>query len=235
MTLKEVMTELESLGSEQTRKVLRKHGATDPFFGVKIGDMKNLRKALKGNQVTALELYATGNSDAMYLAGLIADENKMTKTQFNQWVKQAPWSLIANTTVASLAAESPHAIALAGKWIDARKELVASAGWCTLSHHLSIVGDEVGEMEWIDGLVERVVEEIHGERNEVKASMNGFLIALGCFCPSFTKAVRRAAKTIGAVDVDQGETSCKTPDIAAYIDKVEKAGRVGKTKKMARC
>ena len=49
MTLKEVLTELESLGSEQTRKVLRKHGATDPFFGVKIGDMKNLRKALKGN------------------------------------------------------------------------------------------------------------------------------------------------------------------------------------------
>jgi 3-methyladenine DNA glycosylase AlkD len=235
MTVNEVMTELEALGSEQTRKVLRKHGATDPFFGVKIGDMKNLRKALKGNQEIAFELYDTGNSDAMYLAGLIADETKMTKTQFNQWVKKAPWSLIANTTVAALAAESPHAIALAKKWIDAKKELVASAGWCTLSHHLSLVGDEVSDPDWIGSLVPRVVAEIHDERNEVKASMNGFLIALGCFCPSFTKAVRKAAKTIGAVEVDQGKTACKTPDISAYIDKVEKAGRMGKTKKMARC
>ena len=70
---------------------------------------------------------------------------------------------------------------------------------------------------------------------EVKASMNGFLIALGCFCSSFTQAVRKAEKTIGPVDVDQGGTSCKTPDIAAYIDQLEKAGRVGKTKIMARC
>jgi 3-methyladenine DNA glycosylase AlkD len=235
MTLDEVMAELESLGSEQTRKTLRKHGATDPFFGVKIGDLKNLRTALKGNQEMALALYATENSDAMYLAGLIADEKVMTKTQFNQWVKKAPWSLIANTTVAALAAESSHALSLARKWIDAPQELVASAGWSTLTHHLSIVGDEVLEKEWIESLVERVVEKIHTARNEVKSSMNGFLIALGCFCPSLTETVRKAAGEIGPVIVDQGDTACQTPGITAYLDKVEKAGRIGRTKKRARC
>jgi len=63
--------QLEALGSEQTRKNLRRHGATDPFFGVKVGDLKPVAQKLKGQQDLALQLYATGNSDAQYLAGMI--------------------------------------------------------------------------------------------------------------------------------------------------------------------
>ncbi|WP_338151782.1 hypothetical protein [Listeria cornellensis] len=49
MNTNEVMQQLESLGSEQTRKTLCKHGANEPIFGVKIGDMKQfLVKKNKG-------------------------------------------------------------------------------------------------------------------------------------------------------------------------------------------
>lgn len=235
MKLDEVMRELERLGNEQTRKTLMRHGVPEPLFGVRIGDLKPLRKKLKGHHALALELYATGNSDAMYLAGLIADETAVTRTELNRWVREANCPLHANTTVAALAAESPHALVLARKWMESPKELVAAAGWSTLTHHLSLVGDELSEPEWTGSLVGRVVDEIHNERNEVKAAMNGFLIALGCFCPSFTETVRKAAGRMGPVEVDQGDTACRTPDIAADLDKVEKLGRLGKTKKAARC
>ena len=99
MTVSEVLSELEKLGNEQTKKTLMRHGAVEPLFGVKIGDLKPLRKVLKKNHALALELYASGNSDAMYLAGLIADENQVTKAELNLWMKQASWSLISGTAL----------------------------------------------------------------------------------------------------------------------------------------
>jgi hypothetical protein len=42
MTLDQAMSELAALGSEQTKRTLARHGAKEPFFGVKIGDVKIL-------------------------------------------------------------------------------------------------------------------------------------------------------------------------------------------------
>ena len=79
MTVKEIMTRLESLGNPQTKKIFLQHGAREPLFGVKIGDLKPIQKKIKKDYQLAKDLYATGNADAMYLAGLIADDEKMTK------------------------------------------------------------------------------------------------------------------------------------------------------------
>ena len=64
--------------------------------------MKKIRK----DYSLSLELYDTGNSDAMYLAGLIADENRMTREDLQKWVQEAYWYLISDYTVANIAAES---------------------------------------------------------------------------------------------------------------------------------
>ena len=40
MTLSEVLKELESYGNDQTKKTWLKHGAAEPLFGVKVGDLK---------------------------------------------------------------------------------------------------------------------------------------------------------------------------------------------------
>lgn len=231
----EVLAELESLGNEQTKKTLLRHGAVEPLFGVKIGDLQPLRKRLNKDHVLALELYATGNSDAMYLAGLIADETKVTKTELNRWVKQAPWSLISGTTVAALAAESKHAFALAEKWIESKTELIAAAGWQVLTHHISTTDDSLIDFKVIETLLKRVVDEIHEERNEVKAAMNGFVIAVGSYLTAMTGHAKKAAIRIRKVEVNQGDTACKTPDALPYIEKVEKMGRLGRKRKSARC
>ncbi len=44
MTAKEIVEELRKLGSESIKKVLRNHGVQEPFFGVKISDMKRIKK-----------------------------------------------------------------------------------------------------------------------------------------------------------------------------------------------
>jgi len=142
MTSQEVLQELEEYGNEQTKKTLLKHGAKEPFFGVKVQDLKKILKKTKKDHALALELYATGNSDAMYLAGLMADEKVMTKKDLNDWVGQAYWSFLSEYTVPWLAAETDHGFVLGMKWIKSKKENVAVAGWFTLANYASINADE---------------------------------------------------------------------------------------------
>ncbi|MEP4077150.1 DNA alkylation repair protein [Haloferula sp.] len=232
---KQIMAELKKLGNPQTKKTYMRHGAPEPVFGVKMGDLKPIQKRIKKDYELALELFDTGNSDAQYLAGLIADETKMTKRDLNRWVREASWYMISDFAVAWAASESPHAFDLALKWIESKRERTASAGWCTLSSYLSITPDEEIDMEAIEDLLARVVDEIHEERNEVRHVMNGFVIATGSFVKPLKAEALNVAEKIGVVQVDHGDTACKTPLASEYIKKVAKMGRTGKKRKAARC
>ncbi|MGK0185615.1 MAG: 3-methyladenine DNA glycosylase AlkD [Verrucomicrobiales bacterium] len=232
---KQIMAELKELGKESHRKTFVRHGAPEEnLYGVSIADLKIIQKRLKKNHPLALELFATGNSDAMYLAALIADETLMTRTNLNRWAKLATWGMIS-TSVAWVAGESRHALPLAKKWIEARQEKIASTGWQTVSSYLSVIDNSTIDEHWLCLLLDRVVNEIPDERNDVKSSMNGFVIAAGCFVPELKDRSLRAAEAIGSVTVDQGNTACKVPDATAAIRKVEKAGRIGKKRRTARC
>src|SRR6185312_9411974 len=89
MTVDEIMTQLQANGSASIKNILLKHGVKEPFFGVKVEFLKTIQKKVKTNYQLAKDLYATGNADAMYLAGLIADDPQMSKADLQTWVKQA--------------------------------------------------------------------------------------------------------------------------------------------------
>src|SRR5258708_8572292 len=107
MTLDQAMSDLAAKGSESTKKIFAKHGAKEPFFGVKVADLKPIQNKLKGDQALALKLYATGNGDAQYLAGMIADGAKMTLAQLQQWADTANWNMIYGFTVPWVASDHP--------------------------------------------------------------------------------------------------------------------------------
>src|SRR5205807_8350215 len=113
MTAKEIIAELKSLGNEATKKVLLKHGAKEPFFGVKVEYLKKIQKRIKKNHQLALALYDTGISDAMYLAGLIADDAQMSRKDLERWAEQAYWYMLSEYTVPWVAAGSKHGRELA--------------------------------------------------------------------------------------------------------------------------
>jgi 3-methyladenine DNA glycosylase AlkD len=235
MNLAETMAALEKLGNAQTKKTWKNHGATEPFFGVKIGDMKGLVKKLKGRQDLALELYATGNIDAMYMAGLIADGSKMTKKEIEGWAKAARCEMISDYTVPWVATESPHARTLALKWIDSKDEAIACAGWNTYSGIVSVTPDPQLDLDEIKGLLDRVQNEIGTAKNRVRYCMNNFVIAAGAAVkPLLTKA-KAVAKVLGKVEVDMGGTSCKVPVATDMIKKIESMGRIGKKRATMKC
>lgn len=235
MTFEQVMQELESYGNPQTKKVLMNHGAKEPFFGVKIADMKKIVKKVKKNHELSLQLYDTGNGDAMYLAGLIADEKQITKEQLQDWAAKANWYMISEYTVAWVAAESPFGMELGLKWIDSKNQYIASAGWSTLASVASIWKDEDLDIELYRSLLKRVEDNIHDAKNRVRYTMNGFVIAVGSYIEALTQEAQETGERIGKVEVFMGKTACKVPLATQYIQKVVDKGRVGKKRREARC
>ncbi len=235
MTAAEILAELRTLGSESIKKTLLRHGAKEPFFGVKIEDMKKIHKRVKTDYPLALELYATGIADAQYLAGMLTDDMQMTKADLNRWLKEASWHMVSEYTVPGVAAQSRFGHELALKWIDAKQEATASAGWMTYSSLVAIKPDEELDLEEIKQLLTRIEETIHDAPNRVRYAMNGFVISVGGYVKSLSKTAMQTAKRIGKVDVDMGDTSCKTPSAVEYIQKMIDRGALGKKRKSAKC
>lgn len=230
-----IMSELAALGNEGTKKVLMKHGAREPFFGVRIGDMKPIQKRIKKNYELALALYDTGNSDAQYLAGLIADEKKMTKADLQHWVESADWYMQSEYTVAWVAAESAFGYELALEWIESDNAQIATSGWATLSSLVGIKQDSELDIKTLSALLERVKTSIHEQPNRVRYVMNSFVISTGSAVTALTDQAKAVAKAIGKVYVDMEGTACKVPLAIEYIEKVEQKGYLGKKRKEARC
>ncbi|WP_207767191.1 DNA alkylation repair protein [Leptospira adleri] len=229
------MKQLESMGSDGVKKIFINHGAKEPLFGVKVGDLKKIQKKIKKNNSLSLELYKTGNADAMYLAGLIADEKEIQKKDLQSWVKNSSSPMISECTVAWIAAESKYGWELAREWIDSPKENIASSGWSTFTSLLSITPNEQIDPKEIQNLLNRVESEIHQSQNRVRYCMNGFVIAVGGFYPKLTEEALQVSKRIGKVTVMMGNTACKVPDSQEYILKMKKMGKQGAKKKEARC
>jgi 3-methyladenine DNA glycosylase AlkD len=235
MNVQTIMAELKAKGNEGIKKILLKHGILEPFFGVKVEDLKVIQKRIKKDYQLAKDLYATGNADAMYLAGLIADEDKMTKKDLSAWVKQAISTNISEYTVPWIAAESKFGYELAIEWINAEQEFIAAAGWSTLSSLVAIKPDNELDIQSLKNLLTRVENDIHKADNRVRQKMNSFIIAAGSYVPSLTDYAISISKKIGQVKVNMDGTACKVPDAADYITKVKDKGALGKKKKMARC
>ncbi len=235
MTVDEILTQLKPLGTDAYQRILKNHGVQEPVFGVKIEDLKKIQKRVKKDYRLALDLYDTGIYDAMYLAGLIADDLKMTKKDLRHWVKKANCGVLSEYTVPWVAAASRYGRELALEWIESPKESVAASGWATLSGLVAIKDDAELDLVELKQLLQRVQRTIHQQPNHVRYVMNGFVIAVGSYVRALTDVALQAAAKIGPVTVDMGDTACKVPYAPEYIQKVQQRGAIGKKRKTTKC
>ena len=234
MTAAEVVKQLRPLGKDTYKKVLLNHGVPEPFFGVKIEDLKKIQKRIKKDYQLALDLYDTGIYDAMYLAGLIADDAKMTKKDLQKWIEGASWGMVAEFTVPWVASAGPHGREIALKWIESRDETIASAGWQTYSSMVAIKEDADLDLAEIKSLLQRVAKSIHQQPNRVKYVMNSFVIAVACYVKPLHKLAVDTANGIGKVSVDL-VGACKIPFAPDHIKKFEARSAIGKKRKSPKC
>jgi len=235
MTTKETLDRLAAYGQENIKRLLMNQGAKEPLFGVKVEDMKTLLKGNKHNTPLAKELFDTGNFDAMYLAGLMANGADMTEAELDAWANTAYGSSISEYTVPWVASENPVGYGLALKWIDSCEEYVAVCGWATLSSIVAVWPDSALDTDVLAALLGRVQRDVHQAPNRVRYTMNNFVITAGCYVAELTDYALHTAAAIGPVSVQVGNTACKVPLATEYIQRVRARGSVGKKRKTAKC
>jgi 3-methyladenine DNA glycosylase AlkD len=211
-----VLKELERLGTAQNRKVYGRHGVRPPVFGVSYKNLDLLTRRLKTNHALAVELWNSGIHDARVLATKLADPAMLDGPTAERWVKEFD-NYVLTDAVAGLVARSKLARRKAEKWSKSKQEWIARAGWSVLAH-LAMRDAELDDA-YFAALVPQIEGRIHGAPNRARDAMNSALIAIGIRNAPLGKLALAAAGRIGKIEVDHGETGCKTPDAAQYIAK----------------
>jgi len=235
MTAQEILAEIKPLGSESYKRMLFKnYGVKEPCFGVKIGALKKIQKRIKKDYQLALDLYDRGNYDAM---GLIADDARMTKKDLRRWAGKAYAGARPGSTVAWVAAGSPHGRELALEWIESPKPLVAWAGWATLSSLVALKPDAELDLAELRRWLQRAQKTIHNHKapDAVRYGMNWFIIAVGSYVQSLTEFAIHTGEAIGSVTAHIGNNNCEVFFAPDYIGKVQKNGSIGKKRKTVKC
>lgn len=207
------MTSLESAGTAQNRKVYARHGVRSPMFGVSYAALGKLSKRIKRDHPLAVALWESGNHDARVLATQVADPAAATSALLEAWRKELDNYVLTDAFV-KYVSQSGLADKKIAQWTSKKAEWTASAGWSLLAYRAR-------SLDWshrdLSAFLPVIEAQIHHAKNRVRHSMISALIAIGIRGGQLEKKAVAAAKRIGAVEVDHGETGCKTPDPIPYI------------------
>ncbi|MEM7051857.1 MAG: DNA alkylation repair protein [Acidobacteriota bacterium] len=215
MDFQAVMGELEALGTAQNRKVYPRHGVQEPLFGVSFANLGKLHKKIRQDHALALELWASGNHDARVLATMVADASALGLRELDGWCREIDNYIVADA-FSKLVARGPHRRRKVDTWTRSPREFVGQTGYNLLASLALDDGEEIEDAYFVAHL-ERIEEHIHDRANRIRHAMNQALISIGVRTPPLTTKALAAAGRIGKVDVEHGDTSCKTPDAADYI------------------
>ena len=230
MGFDEVMATLESLGSEQTRTTYLRHGASEPLFGVKFGDLRPLARKIKTDHALAEQLWASGNADARLLACMVADPEQTSERELDAWLADIETYFLVDTFVAELAAAKPDRLPRAERWIASDRDRTAQAGW-DLMNYVALSGDEVDD-DYFAAQLALIAARIESYGNWTRRSASNTITGIGLRNESLEAAARETAASMGQVEFDPGQTSCVMPDPIEYLEKT-KAYRAKQAQKRA--
>ena len=212
--LPQLLQEMESLGTDQNRKVYARHGVSGGQYGLSFANLKKLQKRIKKDHPLALTLWDTANHDCRILATMVADPAQAGDPLLESWCRALDNYIIADS-FAGFAGRTSLARTKAQQWRDDDAEWPGRAGW-HMTANLAMKDQDLSD-DYFTELLDVIESGIHFRPNRVRDAMNNALIAIGIRNPALETLALEAASRIGKVEVDHGQTNCKTPDAAAYI------------------
>jgi 3-methyladenine DNA glycosylase AlkD len=223
MKAQEILATFKTLGKPQTAAIYKRHLSGDNVCGVLSSDIAKLQKKIKVDHALALELWKTGNAEARILALQIADPEKLTRADADGLLKDGPAHFVY-CYLSGLLSRSPIGEETMRAWMKSRDESAREMGYAILSMRLKDDPASVTDAD-AEKILATIEKEIHRSPNWARYAMNGALISIGVFKPALREKAIEAARRIGKVEVDHGETTCKTPDAVSYIEKASKHKR----------
>lgn len=223
LNAREILAALKKYGKPQTAAIYKRHGSGDNVFGVLTSEIAKFQKKIKVDHSLAMELWDTGNVEARVLALQVADPEKLTRAGADGLLKDGPVRFLG-CYLSGLLARSPIAGKTMHSWMKSPDEFRREMGYGILAARLKDDPDSLSDAE-AEKVLATIEAEIRHSPNWARYAMNGALISIGVFKPNLRRKAMETARRIGKVEVDHGETNCKTPDAAPYIEKASKRKR----------
>ena len=238
LTLSDIISQAESLGSARTKKQYISQGAVEPLFGNTITSLKPIAKKLlkqDNTQDLAFELYNTGNYDLMYLAGMIVDPTLMTKADFDGWMTKAYFHMISDYIIAVSLSEVDIAQEVADAWILSSEDLYKSAGYSTYSWKIASSPDTLFNKNNLLKMLNTVEATIHDASGRAKYSMYYFLYNVGVSYTPLHEEAMAVANRIGDVTIIDAKEKTRTYSASKEIMKQVDKGKLGFKRRNVRC
>src|SRR5438270_5685721 len=106
-TLEEAMEALQRCGHAKVREMNARHGAPDNQFGVKMGDIRAIAKSIKTDHELGLDLWGSGNLDAMLLATLIMKPKLLSEEDLERMVASVTYAWLADWLMTNVVKQHP--------------------------------------------------------------------------------------------------------------------------------
>jgi 3-methyladenine DNA glycosylase AlkD len=219
MTVKEVLSQLESLGDAARRKYNAKAGAPENQFGVKLGDLRVVAKKIKTDHELALQLWETGNVDAQLLATLIIKPASLSAADVDKLTRSTTCAQVADWLNSYVVAEHPDKDALREKWMKAKDRWAARAGWHFTASRINKGG---GDSLDLPALLDRIEKEMPKAPPEIQWTMNNTLGAIGIHDAKLRKRAVAIGEKIGLYRDWPVSKGCIPPFVPVWVEAMVK-------------
>lgn len=210
MDLQGVMKQLEAWEHPKMRAVNAKHGAGDNQFGVNLSKLRGLAVKIKRDHELALELWATGNIDAMNLATLIMDPRQLTRPQVEKLAKALSYYTTTDWFVKNVVKLLPFKGELCTKWAASKDEYLGRAGWTLMAGELANNDPEA--------LLDTIEKRMKSAPFRLQEPMNYCLVKIAVDYPKLRKRAIAIANKLEVLKDYPVPKGCTSPFAPIWID-----------------
>lgn len=216
MKTQDVLIKLETLGTEQLRAQNVRHGFVGEQFGVKLGELRTIAKAIKLNTAFGLELWATGYLEARLVAILIMKPKELSVEQLKMLVQTATYGHLADWVNSYLVKQHPEKEALRITWLDVDAHVepwLARTAWSLTTERVSKSPDGLD----IAGVLKRIDNELASAPEPARWTMNFCLGELGINHAEFRDEAIAIGERVGAYRDYPTSKGCISPFVPLWV------------------
>ena len=195
----QVLQQLKEKSNPENVKGMSRFGMTsEGRLGVSMPDIRKIAKSTGKDHEVALELWESGIAEARIVAALIAEPDKLTEAQMENWVADLNSWDVCDQVCMNLFDKSPLAIKKVRDWSEREEEFVKRAAYsliaCIAWH------DKAAEDQVFIDLFPVIVRGATDERNYVKKAVSWALRHIGKRNRRLNKAAIETAQEIKEID-----------------------------------
>ena len=198
-SVEEILKKLQAKARPDQVEGMARYGmVAERRLGVSVPNMRRIAKDLGKDHKLALESWKTAIPEAMIIAAMIDEPEKLTERQMEEWVKDIDSWDVCDQVCMNLFEKTPLAWKKILDWAEREEEFVKRTAFaliaCLAWHN------KEAEDEKFTELVPVIKRGAMDERNLVKKAVNWALRNIGKRNPNLNQAAIGAAKEIQRIE-----------------------------------